>query len=110
MGAAVSALFAATAERADAVQGDEPPKRRRLFLIEGVAGCDALARLLAPFAVQQARLTEVRYSESEGRFSVRLEVEGLSLQRAETLGDRLRQFPIVGSLSLGWRQHAPAEG
>ncbi len=47
MGAAVSALFAATAERADAVPGDEPPKRRRLFLIEGVAECDALARLLA---------------------------------------------------------------
>lgn len=84
-------------------------KSRRLFLIEGVAECDALARLLAPFAVQQARLAEVQYNESESRFSVRLEVEGLSLQRAETLGARLRQFPIVGSVSLGWRQLVLAE-
>ena len=81
---------------------EDPAKRRRLFLVEGVAGSDALARLLSPFAVQQAVLTEVRYSEAGGRFSARLEVAGLTLQRAETLADRLRQFPIVSSVCFGW--------
>jgi hypothetical protein len=89
---------------------EEPAKSRHLFLVEGVADWDALARLLAPFAVQLARLAEVRYSESGGRFSARLEVEGLSSQRAETLGEKLRQFPIVSSVSLGWRRLALAEG
>lgn len=101
MGAAVSAVYAAPA--ADASDpDDEPAKPRRLFLIEGVAEWDSLARLLAPFAVQQSHLTEVRYSEAGGRFSARLEVEELSPRRAETLADRLRQFPIVTSVCFGW--------
>jgi hypothetical protein len=75
---------------------------RRLFLVEGEAGWDALSRLLAPFAIQQAQLTDVRYSEAAGRFSARLEVEGLPPQRAESLADRLRQSPAVTSVSFGW--------
>ena len=109
MGAGVSAALAASV--ADAVDLDEEPaKSRRLFLIEGVAEWDSLARLLAPFAVQQAHLTEVRYSESRGRFSARLEVADLSPLRAGTLADRLRQFPIVTSVSFGWLGLAAVDG
>jgi hypothetical protein len=109
MGAAVSTALAASV--ADAVDLDEEPAQsRRLFLIEGVAEWDSLARLLSPFAVQQARLTEVRYSESRGCFSARLEVEELSPRRAETLADRLRQFPIVTSVSFGWLGLAAIDG
>ena len=102
LAAPVAAEFCCDAE-------EEPAKSRRLFLIEGVAEWDSLARLLAPFAVQHASLTEVRYSEAGGRFSARLEAEGLSLRRAETLADRLLQFPIVTSVCFGWLGLAAVE-
>jgi hypothetical protein len=110
MGAPVSAaLPSPAAAEVSYDQDEDPAKSRRLFLIEGAAGCDSLARLLAPFAIQQALLTEVRYSESGDRFSARLEVAELSRQRAETLAERLRQFPIVTSVCFGWLGLAAVE-
>lgn len=105
----MSVVLAVAAEAAAVAPDEEPAERRRLFLIEGVAAWDALARLLAPFAIQQARLTEVRYNEAGDRFLARLEAEGLTLQRAETLCGRLRGLPIVTGVSFGWLGPAAIE-
>jgi hypothetical protein len=77
--------------------------RRHLFLVEGLDAIDALLRVLGPFAVQSGRLAEVSFSVADGRIAVRLEVEGLSQDRAEHLHRRLGQLPLVTSVSLGWR-------
>ncbi len=77
--------------------------RRHLFLIEGLDAADALLRVLGPIAVQSGRLAEVSVSVVEGRITVRLEVEGLSADRAEHLRRRLGQLPLVTGVSLGWR-------
>ena len=77
--------------------------RLHLFLIECPEAADALIRLLGPFAVQQARLTAVVVSVAGGRLVARLEVEGLSQDRAQYLCLRLKQLPLTASVSLGWR-------
>ncbi len=77
--------------------------RPHLFLIEGLDAMDALLRVLGPFAVQSGRLAEVSFSAAEGRITARLEVEGLSPDRAEHLRRRLGQLPLVTGVSLGWR-------
>jgi hypothetical protein len=79
------------------------PGGRHMFLIEGIGDADALLRLLGPFAVQSSRLIEVSFTERGGRFSARLEAEGLSLERAEHVRQKLRQLPVVIAVSLGWR-------
>ena len=79
------------------------PAGRHLFLIEGIGDADALLRLLGPFAVQSSRLIEVSFAERNGRFTARLEAEGLSLERAEHVRQRLGQLPVVEGVSLGWR-------
>ena len=105
MGAAVSAALAASVP--DAVDLDEEPARsRRLFLIGGVAEWDSLARLLSPFSVQQARLTEVSYSESGGHFSARLQLADLSRfapGRLRTGCGSSRSSPVSPSAGWAWR-------
>lgn len=88
----------ATIEAAPAAPGG-----RHMFLIEGIGDADALLRLLGPFAVQSSRVLEVSFTERLGRFTARLEVEGLSLERADHVRRKLAQLPVVSGVSLGWR-------
>jgi hypothetical protein len=77
--------------------------RRHLFLIECPDDPDALVRLLGLFAVQQARLLTVAANAAAGRLAARIEVEGLSQDRAHHLCLRLRALPLATTVSLGWR-------
>jgi hypothetical protein len=103
-------MNAAVAVKAAADDNYPPPDpaavmvgRCHLFIIEGSDTVDALLRVLGPFAVQSARLAEVRFNVAAGRFAARVEVEGLSEDRAEHLRRRLGQLPLVAGVSLGWR-------
>jgi hypothetical protein len=108
VGAAVNAPLAI---QTVAVENDPPaqadaaatPGRCYLFLIEGREATDALMRVLGPFAVQSAGLTRVTFGMAEGRFAARIEVEGLSQDRADYLSRRLTQIPLIASVSFGWR-------
>lgn len=77
--------------------------RRHLYLIECPDAADALVRVLGLFAVQQARLTTLAAHAADGRLAARIEVEGLTPDRAQHLCLRLKQLPLVTSVSLGWR-------
>ncbi len=92
------------ADLARGVTGD--PGGRHILLVEGNERellADPLLRVLGILAVQQVRLVDVRFTRSGGAFSARLEIEPLSLQRAEHLAQRLRQIPSITAVSLGWR-------
>lgn len=79
---------------------------RRTFFVEAEACADALLRILGPFAVQGASVHEMEAGERAGRLSVRLEVAGLTLARAEHLAERLRGLAMVRGVALGWRAQA----
>jgi len=76
---------------------------RRLFLIEASAAGDALLRILEPFALQQADLAAVTCDAAAGGVRVRVEADGLTDDRAETLRRKLARLPVVTSVGMGWR-------
>lgn len=76
---------------------------RRLFLIEARPGGDALLRILEPFVLQQAALAAVACDAAAGAVRVRVEADGLTDDRAETLRRRLARLPVVVSVGMGWR-------
>ena len=80
-----------------------PAPPRRLFLIESAAASDALLRILEPFALQQAILAAVALDSRPGAVRVRVEADGLTDARAETLRWRLVKLPLVTSVALGWQ-------
>ncbi len=82
---------------------DTPAPPRRLFLIESAPAGDALIRILEPFALQQASLAAVALDATGGAVRVRVEADGLTDTRAETLRQRLTKLPLVTSVALGWR-------
>jgi hypothetical protein len=82
--------------------------RRRLFLIEAAASTDALLRILEPFALQQATLAAVTCDAGANAVRIRVEAEGLSDDRAETLRRRLDKLPLVTSVALGWQAGSPS--
>ncbi len=84
----------------------DDPAGRHILLIEGIERellADPLLRVLGTMAVQQVQLVEVRFTRTGGGFCAQLEIELLSLQRAEHLARRLRQIPSITAVSLGWR-------
>jgi hypothetical protein len=83
-------------------------RRRYDFVIDAHQEIDALARVLAPFAVQGARLTEVSLVTGALGFAIRLKAEGLDEIRAGVLLQRLRNLPVVIRAGLGWREAADA--
>ena len=88
---------------------DDGPGRTRandgrvIFLVEVLGVTDALARVLCSFAVLQAELAFVELRRTDRGASIRLEVEGLDVHRAQLLARRLEQAPTVLSVGLGWR-------
>lgn len=81
----------------------EGPAGRRTFFIEATPSCDVLMRVLGPFAVQGAQIRDMTATECRGGVSIRLEVSGLTLARAEHLALRLRGLSAVTVVALGWR-------
>lgn len=82
--------------------------RRYGFVVEACAEPDALVRVLTPFAVQGAVLSEVSLVRGERGLSIRLETEGLDEDRAALLLQRLKNLPVVIRAGLGWRAVASA--
>lgn len=76
---------------------------RRTFLITAEAETDILIRVLAPFAVQAARIVAADLAERGARVAIRIEVTGLDPQRADTLAERLRGMPAVVEVGQVWR-------
>lgn len=76
---------------------------RRLFLIESAPATDALIRILEPFALQQATLATVALEGAGAAVRIRVEADGLTEARAETLRRRLAMLPLVTSVALGWQ-------
>jgi hypothetical protein len=82
--------------------------RRYGFVIDAHPDADALVRVLTPFAVQGAVLSEVSLMAGPRGLSIRLETEGLDEVRAGVLLERLRNLPVVIRAGLGWREAASA--
>lgn len=80
-----------------------PAEDRRTFLITAQAETDILMRVLAPFAVQSARIVAADLAERGGQVTMRIEVMGLCPIRADTLADRLRGMPAVVEVGQVWR-------
>jgi hypothetical protein len=76
---------------------------RRTFLITARPEIDVLARVLAPFAVQRARILAAELCDHGGRIEIRLDVAGLDPTRADTLAERLRAMPSVIDVGQVWR-------
>jgi acetolactate synthase regulatory subunit len=73
---------------------------RHEFRVEADPCADVLLRIIGPFAVQGALLTDVRHEQTaEAAWSV-LEVTGLDPERAELLRLRLSQVPAVRAVRL----------
>lgn len=80
-----------------------PAEARRTFLITAQAQTDILMRVLAPFAVQSARIVAAELAERGERVTLRIEVAGLCPTRADTLCERLRGMPAVIEVGQLWR-------
>ena len=78
--------------------------RRHCFVVEATDEFDALIRVLTPFAVQAAQLASVTLDHGPHGVRIRIEADGLSTRRAETLVQRLRAMPVVLGVAIGWRQ------
>jgi hypothetical protein len=83
---------------------------RRAFLITARPEIDVLARVLAPFAVQHARIVAAELCDQGGRIEIRLDVTGLDPTRADTLAERLRAMPSVIEVGQVWRPVRSAAG
>ena len=83
---------------------DSPCARRHCFVVEAADEFDAPVRVLTLFAVQEARLASVTVDHGPHGLRIRIEADGLSSQRAETLLQRLRGMPVVLGVAIGWRQ------
>lgn len=81
-----------------------PRARRHCFVVEAADEVDALIRVLTPFAVQAAALTSVTLDHGPHGLRIRIEADGLTSQRAETLLQKLRGMPVVLGVAIGWRQ------
>lgn len=88
---------------APAVGEDAGEAPKRLYLIEAAQAGDALLRILEPFAHCQATLADVSCRAAQGAVRVRIEAEGLTDARAETLRRKLARLPAVTSVGMGWR-------
>jgi hypothetical protein len=86
------------------------PPTRWSFLIDAHPESDALIRILTPFAVQAADLTDVALSRANGGLRIRVDAEGLSRERAETLLHRLEGLAVVRRVGLGWQSAIQATG
>ena len=81
-----------------------PCARRHCFVVEAADEFDALIRVLTPFAVQAAALASVTLDHGPHGVRIRIEADGLSSQRAETLLQTLLGMPVVLGVAIGWRQ------
>ena len=77
-----------------------PAPERQEFRIEADPDLDVLLRILGAFAVQGAKLVDVRHAlTDEGAWTV-VEAVGLAPERAELLRLRLLQVPSVRGVRL----------
>jgi hypothetical protein len=76
---------------------------RYAFVIEAHDAPDVLVRILTLFAVQPLILTQVTMAARGGGCAIRIEADGLSAGRAETLRQRLDGLAAVRSVGLAWR-------
>lgn len=79
---------------------------RRTFLVTGQDEADLLLRVLAPFAVQGARIVAANLTVEAGQAAIRIEVAGMDMGRAQHLAERLRAMPAVAGVGLGWKAEA----
>lgn len=87
---------------------NQPPDLERVFVIEFVDACDAVARLLGAFVVQGCRLTALDLEPQGHTARLSLHAKGLDALRADHLRLRLEAMPLVRGVSLGWRGEVAA--
>lgn len=76
---------------------------RRTFLVEAAAGPDLLVRVLGPFALNEAEVTDIRLERRAAAVSLVIETVELGEDRTERIASRLRVLPAVRSVGTGWR-------
>lgn len=76
---------------------------RRTFLVEAAAGPDLLVRVLGPFALNEAEVTDIRLERRAAAVSLVIETVELGEDRTERIAGRLRALPAVRSVGTGWR-------
>jgi hypothetical protein len=79
---------------------------RRTFLVDAAAGPDLLVRVLGPFALIEAEVTDIRLERRESRVSLAIETVDLGEMRSERIAGRLRALPSVLSVGMAWRSGA----
>ena len=73
-----------------------------VFQIVAAHDCDALMRVLGPFALVAATLRSAQLTRGEDHVSIRIETEGLDARRAQTILHRLENMPLVRGVGFGW--------
>ncbi|MBX3481129.1 MAG: hypothetical protein KF842_12080 [Caulobacter sp.] len=84
------------------------PDKLHTFVVETVAAPDILMRVLAPFAVQEAMITDIRIDHLSPGLSIAIEAAGVSEARAALIGRRLEALAAVRAVGRGWRGLPPA--
>lgn len=91
-------LAAREPERIAGLSCGPSASRRHVFLIEGPNEVDLLVRILTPFAIAGAKLAIVEFNVADDRAIARLQVDGLSQERAENLCSKPGYAPVF----MGW--------
>jgi hypothetical protein len=84
------------------------PAARWSLVVEAHPEPDALLRVVNAALVLGADIAEAAMAREGDGYTLRLEAEGLTVERAETLLRRVRSLPVVRRAGLGWRAAAKA--
>ena len=82
---------------------DEDPLKRHTFVVEAAGEPDVLLRVLGPFAVQEATITDLRLDRTGGSVSLFIEACGMGDDRALLIARRLEGLAAVRGVAFGWR-------
>ncbi|HYE46173.1 MAG TPA: hypothetical protein VEA44_10420 [Caulobacter sp.] len=82
---------------------DEDPLKRHTFVVEAAGGPDVLLRVLGPFALQEATITDLRLDRRADAVSLFIEASGVTDARAALIARRLEGLAAVRGVGLGWR-------
>lgn len=81
----------------------EDPLKRHTFVVEAAGEPDVLMRVLGPFAVQEATITDLRLDRRDDTLRLFIEAGGVGDDRAALIARRLEGLAAVRGVAFGWR-------
>lgn len=81
----------------------EDPLKRHTFVVEAAGEPDVLLRVLGPFALQEATITDLRLDRQANALRLFIEASGVGDDRAALIARRLERLAAVRGVAFGWR-------